>query len=267
MLQSVPMVHRMKCQLMCHAVTFCRPACLVCFAKKNHRFSPSISLVKFTTRTSDPMQSKRSRALTVQKHAMFQLYMLAPTHGASRKLPTLYCSSLSWMGDNTNAATVDMSRARQAIPLISRWREDGTVQMPHLPWHRRKRSNKKAHRKGPAENLHSTFILPAVDESATCPITDIYSMWSLILWWILRLWNCFPVLVESHHLWLIIWSDALESTSLRVVPGIEWTLLAGLGIKNLCRFSEYEPGTSLTYAFEIPNWFSSPLLPCSNSIR
>ena len=142
--------------------------------KKSIAFSPSISLVKFTTRTSDPMQSKRSRALTVQKHAMFQLYMLAPTHGASRKLPTLYCSSLSWMGDNTNAATVDVSRARQAIPLISRWGEDGTVQMPHLPRHRRKRSNKKAHRKCSAENLHSTFILPAVDESATCPITDIY---------------------------------------------------------------------------------------------
>ena len=178
------------------------------FRKKIHRFSPSISLVKFTTRTSDLMQSKRSRALTVQKHAMFQLYMLAPTHGASRKLPTLYCSGLSWMGDNTNAATVGVSRAGRATPLISRWGEGGTVQLPHLPWHRRKRSNKKAHRKCSAENLHSTFILPPVDESATCPITDIYwfhmESYSLVNPPTLELFSCscgVTSLVTHHMKW------------------------------------------------------------------
>ena len=51
--------------------------------------------------------------------------------------------------------------------------------------------------------------------------------------------------------WFIIWSEAPESPMrslpLEVLIWCEETLLAGLGLKNLCRFSDYAPKISYTF--------------------
>ena len=95
----------------------------------------SASQVTFTTRMSvesfekkkNPLQengrtvqASRSPRLTVfiqseKNHAKSQLNMLAPPDGTCTSLPshpTLYCCSPSFLGDSTNAATVDVSQAR-----------------------------------------------------------------------------------------------------------------------------------------------------------
>ena len=58
----------------------------------------------------------------------------------------------------------------------------------------------------------------------------------------------------------------MNSCPLEVLVGGEEALLAGLGLKNRCRFSDFEPGMLYTFC-AMSKLISLLVLPCAKSIR